>query len=79
LAVKSHNAVKEADRGDGYRQPRDIPTETHFRSLKDKAIVCNIGHFDDEIDMAWLNGNHGHTKDTVKPPQVDIYTIEGKR
>ena len=55
----------------------DIIREEHFRALKDKAIVCNIGHFDDEIDMAWLNTNYGHTKDTVKP-QVDIYTIDGK-
>ena len=45
--------------------------------MKDKAIVCNIGHFDIEIDMAWLNENYGHTKDTIKP-QVDIYNIEGK-
>ncbi len=45
--------------------------------MKDKAIVCNIGHFDIEIDMAWLNTNYGHTKDTIKP-QVDIYNIEGK-
>ena len=45
--------------------------------MKDKAIVCNIGHFDIEIDMAWLNQNYGHTKDTVKP-QVDIYNIDGK-
>ncbi|UOR05329.1 adenosylhomocysteinase [Hymenobacter aerilatus] len=55
----------------------DIITEEIFRSLKDKAIVCNIGHFDDEIDMAWLNKNYGNTKDTVKP-QVDLYTIDGK-
>ena len=45
--------------------------------MKDKAIVCNIGHFDIEIDVAWLNTNYGHTKDTIKP-QVDLYTIEGK-
>ena len=45
--------------------------------MKDKAIVCNIGHFDIEIDMAWLNTNYGHTKDTIKP-QVDIYNVEGK-
>jgi adenosylhomocysteinase len=45
--------------------------------MKDKAIVCNIGHFDIEIDMAWINDNYGHTKDTIKP-QVDMYTIEGK-
>ena len=55
----------------------DIITEEVFRSLKDKAIVCNIGHFDDEIDMAWLNKNYGSTKDTIKP-QVDLYDIDGK-
>lgn len=49
----------------------------HFLKMKDKAIVCNIGHFDNEIDMAWLNDNYGHTKSEVKP-QVDIYTVEGK-
>ncbi|RXM39703.1 adenosylhomocysteinase [Chryseobacterium sp. CH21] len=49
----------------------------HFLKMKDKAIVCNIGHFDNEIDMAWLNKNYGQTKSEVKP-QVDIYTIEGK-
>jgi adenosylhomocysteinase len=48
----------------------------HFLKMKDKAIVCNIGHFDNEIDMAWLNKNYGHTKSEVKP-QVDIYTLEG--
>jgi adenosylhomocysteinase len=56
---------------------KDIIREEHFRALKDKAIVCNIGHFDNEIDMAWLNGQYGHTKDEIKP-QVDKYTIEGK-
>lgn len=55
---------------------KDIITEKHFRLMKDKAIVCNIGHFDNEIDMAWLNGNYGHTKVEIKP-QVDKYTIEG--
>jgi adenosylhomocysteinase len=49
----------------------------HFESMKDQAIVCNIGHFDNEIDMAWLNGKYGHTKDTIKP-QVDQYNINGK-
>jgi adenosylhomocysteinase len=44
--------------------------------MKDKAIVCNIGHFDNEIDMAWLNGNHGHTKIEIKP-QVDLYNVNG--
>ena len=56
---------------------KDIVQGRHFEALKDKAIVCNIGHFDNEIDMAWLNDNHGHTKDTIKP-QVDKYTIDGK-
>lgn len=56
---------------------KDIIREEHFRALKDKAIVCNIGHFDNEIDMAWLNGAYGHTKDEIKP-QVDKYTVEGK-
>ena len=49
----------------------------HFLKMKDKAIVCNIGHFDNEIDMAWLNSNYGATKSEVKP-QVDIYNVEGK-
>lgn len=56
---------------------KDIIREEHFRAMKDKAIVCNIGHFDNEIDMAWLNGEYGNTKDEIKP-QVDKYTIEGK-
>ena len=71
------NAVKDADIVVTATGNCDILTEQHFRSLKDKAIVCNIGHFDDEIDMAWLNKNYGHTKDTIKP-QVDLYTIEDK-
>jgi adenosylhomocysteinase len=56
---------------------KDIIRAEHFKALKDKAIVCNIGHFDNEIDMAWLNNNHGNTKDEIKP-QVDKYTINGK-
>ncbi len=56
---------------------KDIVQGHHFEALKDKAIVCNIGHFDNEIDMAWLNTNYGNTKDTIKP-QVDKYTIKGK-
>lgn len=56
---------------------KDIIRAEHFKALKDKAIVCNIGHFDNEIDMAWLNGNYGSTKDEIKP-QVDKYTIDGK-
>jgi adenosylhomocysteinase len=74
---KMADAVKEADIVVTASGCRDLITEQHFRSLKDKAIVCNIGHFDIEIDMAWLNKNYGHTKDTIKP-QVDLYTIEGK-
>jgi adenosylhomocysteinase len=55
---------------------KDIVVGRHFEKMKDKAIVCNIGHFDNEIDMAWLNSNFGHTKNTVKP-QVDIYNVNG--
>jgi adenosylhomocysteinase len=74
---KMVDAVKEADIVVTASGCRDLITEKHFRLMKDKAIVCNIGHFDIEIDMAWLNTNYGHTKDTIKP-QVDIYNIEGK-
>ncbi len=56
---------------------KNIVVGRHFEKMKDKAIVCNIGHFDNEIDMAWLNGNHGHTKNEIKP-QVDLYNIKGK-
>ena len=55
----------------------DIVTGEHFEAMKDKTIVCNIGHFDNEIDMAWLNKNHGKTKVEIKP-QVDKYTVNGK-
>ncbi|MES2557678.1 MAG: adenosylhomocysteinase [Bacteroidota bacterium] len=55
---------------------KDIVVGRHFENMKDKAIVCNIGHFDNEIDMAWLNKNHGATKNTVKP-QVDVYNVNG--
>jgi adenosylhomocysteinase len=55
----------------------DIVSEKHFRLMKDKAILCNIGHFDNEIDMAWLNESYGHSKIEIKP-QVDKYTIDGK-
>jgi adenosylhomocysteinase len=74
---KMIDAVKEADIVVTASGCRDLITEKHFRSMKDKAIVCNIGHFDIEIDVAWLNNNYGHTKDTIKP-QVDLYNIEGK-
>jgi adenosylhomocysteinase len=56
---------------------KDIVRGEHFEAMKDKTIVCNIGHFDNEIDMAWLNANHGNTKVEIKP-QVDKYTIGGK-
>ncbi len=56
---------------------KDIVRAAHFEAMKDKVIVCNIGHFDNEIQMGWLNENHGSTKDTIKP-QVDKYTINGK-
>jgi len=69
------DAVSEADIIVTTTGCRDIIVERHFKKMKDKAIVCNIGHFDIEIDMAWLNKNYGHTKDTVKP-QVDLYTLE---
>ncbi|GJM36086.1 MAG: adenosylhomocysteinase [Saprospiraceae bacterium] len=55
---------------------KDIVSEEHFRLMTDKTIVCNIGHFDNEIDMAWLNTNYGNTKVDIKP-QVDKYTIDG--
>jgi adenosylhomocysteinase len=74
---KFSDAVKEADIVVTATGNFNIVTEQHFRSMKDKAIVCNIGHFDNEIDMAWLNQNYGNTKDVIKP-QVDKYTIDGK-
>lgn len=77
-AVKKMNdAVKEADIIVTTTGCCDIIRGEHFEAMKDKAIVCNIGHFDIEIDIAWLNKNYGHTKDTIKP-QVDIYNINGK-
>ena len=54
---------------------KDILKKEYFLAMKDKAIVCNIGHFDNEIDIAWLNENYGHTKSEIKP-QVDLYTLE---
>jgi len=75
--MKMDNAAPIADILVTATGNKSIITERHFRSMKDKAIVCNIGHFDTEIDMAWLNTNYGHTKDTIKP-QVDKYEIDGK-
>jgi len=74
---KMIDAVKEADIIVTASGCRDLITTEHFKAMKDKAIVCNIGHFDIEIDIAWLNKNYGSTKDTIKP-QVDKYTIDGK-
>lgn len=56
---------------------KDIVRGEHFKAMKDKTIVCNIGHFDNEIQVAWLNENYGDSKDEIKP-QVDKYTIDGK-
>jgi adenosylhomocysteinase len=74
---KMIDAVKEADIVVTASGCRDLITGEHFKLMKDKTIVCNIGHFDIEIDVAWLNENYGHTKDTIKP-QVDLYNVNGK-
>ncbi len=74
---KMDNAIKEADIIVTATGNCDIIQERHFRAMKHNAVVCNIGHFDNEIDMAWLNSNYGNTKDVIKP-QVDKYTIDGK-
>ena len=74
---KMIDAVKEADIVVTASGCRDLITGEHFRLMKDKAIVCNIGHFDIEIDVAWLNDNYSSTKDEIKP-QVDLYNVDGK-
>jgi adenosylhomocysteinase len=73
---KMIDAVKEADIVVTASGCRDLIRGDHFKLMKDKVIVCNIGHFDIEIDIAWLNQNYGNTKDTIKP-QVDIYNVDG--
>lgn len=73
---KMIDAVKEADIIVTASGCRDLITGEHFKLMKDKAIVCNIGHFDIEIDVAWLNKNYGNTKVEIKP-QVDLYTVDG--
>ncbi|MEO7925003.1 MAG: adenosylhomocysteinase [Chitinophagaceae bacterium] len=73
---KMIDAVKEADIVVTASGCRDLIRGEHFKLMKDKVIVCNIGHFDIEIDIAWLNKNYGDTKDTIKP-QVDIYNVDG--
>jgi adenosylhomocysteinase len=74
---KMENALKEANIIVTATGNKNIVSAQHFKNMNDKTIVCNIGHFDNEIDMAWLNGNYGHTKDTIKP-QVDLYNVDGK-
>ena len=74
---KMENAVAEADIVVTATGNKDIIKGKHFEMMKDKTIVCNIGHFDNEIDVAWLDNNHGSTKTTIKP-QVDMYTINGR-
>jgi adenosylhomocysteinase len=74
---RMETAIPEADIIVTATGNKDIVQGHHFEAMKDKVIVCNIGHFDNEIDMAWLNENHGDTKDEIKP-QVDMYTINGK-
>jgi len=74
---KMIDAVKEANIVVTATGNFNIIAEQHFRAMKDKTIVCNIGHFDNEIDMAWLNGAYGNTKDEIKP-QVDLYDVDGK-
>lgn len=77
-AVKTMaNAVKEANIIVTATGNKNIITAEHFNNMKDKTVVCNIGHFDNEIDMAWLNKTHGSSKIEIKP-QVDKYTIDGK-
>ena len=74
---KMDDAVKEADIVVTATGNKDIIVGRHFETMKDKAIVCNIGHFDNEIDVAWLNNNYGSTKVEIKP-QVDQYTLGDK-
>jgi adenosylhomocysteinase len=74
---KMADAVKEADIVVTATGNFNIISENHFRSMKHNAVVCNIGHFDNEIDMAWLNAHYGNTKENIKP-QVDKYSIDGK-
>jgi adenosylhomocysteinase len=73
---KLNNVVHLADIVVTATGNKDIITGNHFKSMKDKTIVCNIGHFDNEIDMSWLNKNYSNTKVEVKP-QVDIYNVNG--
>ena len=74
---KMDTAIREADIVVTATGNHQIIVDRHFKAMKHNAVVCNIGHFDNEIDMAWLNDNYGSSKDTIKP-QVDKYTIDGK-
>jgi adenosylhomocysteinase len=74
---KLENVVQDADIVVTATGNYNVVNEKHFRKMKDKTIVCNIGHFDNEIDIAWLNKNYGNTKVNIKP-QVDKYAIDGK-
>jgi len=74
---KMIDAVKEADIVITATGNKNVVTAEHFKRMKDKCVVANIGHFDNEIDVAWLNEHYGHTKVTIKP-QVDKYTVDGK-
>ena len=73
---KMMDAVKEANIVVTATGNKDIISAEHFRAMKDKTIVCNIGHFDNEINMAWLNENYGSTMNEIKP-QVDLYNVDG--
>ncbi|QKK01104.1 MAG: adenosylhomocysteinase [Ignavibacteriota bacterium] len=74
---KMDDAVKEADIVVTATGNTNVVDARHFKMMKDKTVVCNIGHFDTEINMAWLNKNYGSTKVTIKP-QVDKYTLDNK-
>tara|TARA_B100000676_G_C18040603_1_gene824685 strand:- start:107 stop:1423 length:1317 start_codon:yes stop_codon:yes gene_type:complete len=73
---KLDNIVSNADIVITATGNKSIINQTHFQKMKDKTVVCNIGHFDNEIDMDWLNNNYGHTKEEIKP-QVDLYNLNG--
>ena len=75
---KLNNIISSADIVITATGNKDIIGKKHFTKLKDKAVICNIGHFDNEIDMKWLNKNYGNTKISIKP-QVDLYTLETKQ
>lgn len=74
---KMDNCISEADIVVTATGNTNIVVDRHFKKMKDKTIVCNIGHFDNEIDVAWLKKNYGKTHENIKP-QVDKFTIDGK-